>query len=664
MESRPAPIRALLTLSAAALIAAACSDSARMQRQLTSEHPVERAAAAESLGVWGAHDALHGLRAALDDSIPGVRERVVSALGRIGGAELTPLIAGIAVNDPDPGVRRSAAHSLARADAPRGIEVIHPLLRGPTPTVQLRAVEACTDILRASNGDLPQTVRGEIGATLGDLVRSVQVKRAELPGNWRAWSACWDSEIAPDDTIEVVADQAVIALAWLGGAEAGRGLMEAFGGLLAPNVKDSALATIVIRDDTTLIGAIVAQLGTNVVSSRLRAVQVLGGIPHPHAAEALLGATSDRASDVRRAAWIGLARIHGGQVLPDSERIGLSHRLALSEPVRAAAQKALQSRIPFETIGAAVLLHACDAVDDPAAVAEAVARHSAAVSGDSVCSIALYRALEVLPGGQRDIPSVAAAIEPGFTARSVGVRAAAVRASGKWVAPYRRGVILGALRSYASAAMIRAALIAIRHMHSSDYTAEVLNAFGADSATRIEAARTMAALAYDNAQAVRYLVLMLSNIEPDRRHTAVEAIGILASQLRREETLDSTAPALQAAIPWLAQMAHEEEVAANRAHALWALGYLPSYETNEALGVGLDDPSEEVRIAAAEGLIRLRGDVALSAVRPLAFGASEEGRLRIVSALSGMQTARAQNLLREISVRDPSPRVRWAARPS
>jgi HEAT repeat protein len=339
----------------------------------------------------------------------------------------------------------------------------------------------------------------------------------------------------------------------------------------------------------------------------------------------------------------------------------------VSEPIQQIALHALVSASPYEAIPAAIIL----ASAENAVAAEHLARFAGDRSIAREWRIAAYRALEWIPLPESEPRNMAAAIGTGLRdQRDADVRRGAIKAAGRWLAPDRHGEIRRALASD-DTLTVRAALIATRYLDETgaleeigalEYTADILPLFDADSLTRYEAARTLAQIGYSDAQTINYLVLTLTHDDADKRHAAVEAIRILARRVFEEGRTDAYATSLEPATKWLTEIARTEDVAWRREHALLTLRYLPSFESEEALGLGSEDPAECVRIVAAEGLAETRGDVALPVIRMIYRDASEAGRLRIVDAVGRIGSEKAYGMLREISVLDASAKVRANAR--
>ncbi len=648
--------RTAAAVAAVALVVAGCSRTARMERRLSSDGAVERAAAAESLGVWGASEALASLVEAVGDTVPGVRERVMEAVGRTGGPGEVSVLVGRLLGDSDPGVRDRAAWALSYLAPDTSALILARAAGGPTETIRLRAVCGLTDLARYAGTGLSATARRVVGGALGDVVRSTQAGREEIPGNWFAWDAVHTGSIAPEDTAEVVGDQAAIGLAWLGGAESGAGLMDALRGVAGAGVRDSVLATLAVRNDRLVIDAIVGEMDTRMTSARRHAVDLLGRIPHSVAVSGLLAASEDASGDVRAASWAGLAAVHGVRIIPGVQVV--SRPLPMIDAAVTTAANAAATAGEARIAVPAALLLGPGAGD---AAVDVLSAHAIDARTPVEWRVAAYTAIESMPVAGPVSARAERAVSVGVRSSSGDVRAAAIRASGRIPFSGREREIRRAFESD-DPRIVRAGLIAVRTAGLTQFGADVLGQFVSDSLTRAEAARTMAALAVADRQHMNYLVLVLTNNDPIRRHTAVEGIRVAASRLWAADSLDAYRSVILPAIPWLAQIGRQETSPDYRAHALDALGFVPSHETNEALGLGLDDPSEVVRLSAAVGLVRLRGDVALSSISPLAFRASDDARRRIVHAVGGIDGERAREILRRVSVLDRSWRIRNSAR--
>jgi HEAT repeat protein len=671
MKRRNLIVRLLgIALAIAAIMMTGCSKESAMQRQLGSDDPVERAAAAESLGVWNNLETLEFLISALDDTIAGVRERTAEALGRLRAADtqqIAPKLINKVFTDPDDGVRSYAAIALTTHSPDDAASIVATMLQGPTGEAQLRSVEAVTQIVQNAGSNLSPDERVGLGSSLADLVRTVQELRSELPGDWRAWQHYRVGAITQDDTLDVIGDQAAIALAWLGGMEAGRGLRDALNGLLAPVVRDSLLCILALNADTIVIDRLIGGLETNITSGRRRAVDLLAGIPHRKAETALLTATHDPAADVRRAAWAGLARMYGHSLPNDDGPVPTFALHELTPDVEARAQQGINSQDVRTALPAAVLLAAHSGVD----VADHLARLVSAPSTSDEWKIAVYRTLEWIELPDAQPMAMPMAIARGIRSSNEDVKAAAIRASGRWLAPDRHGEIQRSLLSESQTIQL-GALVAVRHLHDtgaltgavgpSHYAADMLSLFSADSLVRYEAARTLATLARSDRQIVGYLTLILTNDQPERRHAGVKALGLLAESLWRDGNLAAYKESLSHAIPWLAQIGREEDREWRRAHGIWALGYLPSYETDEALGLATGDPAESVRVQAAIGLSRMRGDVGLGAIRRVAESVSKLRQIEIVDAVANIGTERSRTLLERFAVTLTSAQARLRAR--
>jgi hypothetical protein len=109
-------------------------------------------------------------------------------------------------------------------------------------------------------------------------------------------------------------------------------------------------------------------------------------------------------------------------------------------------------------------------------------------------------------------------------------------------------------------------------------------------------------------------------------------------------------------------MVRDEADSSDRLNALSALRYTGFNGLEEALGVSLGDPSENVRTMAAVAVAKLRPELSIPSLRSIALRGSESHKAEVVRALGEMTIPQARDLLRLVSVVEPSPQIRWAAR--
>lgn len=138
-------------------------EMARLRRQLTSTHPLERERAVRTLKQLDDPDVQRLLVDALDDDSQHVRQAAAGALGDVGAGESVPALAR-ALKDPNDHVRQAAAGSLGRigpAAAPT-LSALRATSRDPNDHVRQAAVDAIGDI-----GD--ETAQAVLLAALEDL---------------------------------------------------------------------------------------------------------------------------------------------------------------------------------------------------------------------------------------------------------------------------------------------------------------------------------------------------------------------------------------------------------------------------------------------------------------------------------------------------------------
>jgi len=628
-----------------------CSRVKKAQENLAEPDPLVRAAAVDSLHAWKTVEAAPLLRQAIGDSMPGIRERIVDALGSFAEPADIALLISMATNDPDDGVRAHSARALMRIAPDSALGLMVPLLQGPTATRSLRTANALTRMILAAQKPLAPQTRERLGASLGGVVMSMQAHRGETPGNWRAWESYLDGHITPEDTADVAADQAAVALAWLGGAESGGGLMSALRGTISPLLRDSLLSVIASRDDQIVARGLIDGMHTNVVAARKRTIRLLGRFPHSLCVEELLALTSDRDASIRREAWQSLLHLHG-YTLADDEDSPRLPRATPSPRVREGALRAMTSADLNVAMSAAMLRAQSGDVEGVRALVR-IGR-----SGGSRVLATTCRALSQISPDEATAPDVAPVIARALRSAQVDVRVAGYRALGTWGMPDPESHVRAGLND-GDGRIVRAALDAAADLRLDGLMADVLSAMAADSLTRPHVAHALSAMV--GPATTQYVVLALSNRETNRRRTAVEAVRLLASRVWKTDVASEYEPALARAAPFLARIAYQERNPVDRKRALEALGYISAPETDEALGVGLDDPEESVRLTAVIGLARQRPRVSAFTLGKLARTGSEAFRLGVVKALGEIGSEQALEAVRNVSVLDMSPKVRQAA---
>jgi len=647
-------LAAILGIASLAFCAVGCSRVGRAQRGLADPDPVIRAAAAESLGVWRAREAAGAIRPLLRDTSPGVRERAAEALGRLDDmASFKDLLDRI-LADEDSGVRRATARALGASVPDTAAEVLIPFLDDPRATVRLRVAQALTDLITSSRQRLREPTRLHVGSALGAVVQSGQTDTEELPGNKRGWDAYLGAQIAPEDRGEIVCDQAAIGLGWLGSEAAGRGILLALRGTITPVLRDSLFSVLVITGDTLVTEHLIADCGTGIISSRRRAVRLLGGLPNTHAVETLLRAARDPDLGVRREAWRSLLRVHGLRSSEPGEVIPRHDVLELSPELVRMARRALAEGDPIIFMSAARVLVAAGQADGVRALVEYSHRRPAGLA--QVLEI-LAEAPEGLAGISPEV--VRPSVVRGAVSTDPAVRTAAAHALGRWGVPNPASLIPLLLNDRQKDVVV-APLGAVARRRYVDLLADVLPLFGADSIVQVGAARTAASLV--DAHGFNYLILALTTDQLQRRRGAVMAVTLAAERVRQTGEGDQYAPLLARAGSWLARMAIEESDPMDRANAVTALGYTPFEDVEETVGLALGDPSEHVRLAAAVAMSRMRPELCVGSLKSLALHGSVEHRDAAVRALVELAAPPAREVLRVVSLVERSPEIRWRAR--
>lgn len=638
---------------AGAAVLVSCSRVGQARGDLTNPDPLVRAAAAESLGVWRTTDVAREIEPLLRDSIPGVRERAAEALGRLGDSTSFGGLVERILTDDDAGVCRSAAHALARFMPDTAVQVLIPYLDGPTARTRLQVAAALTALIRASKDRFSQATGEDLGWTLSGVVESAQGRRAELPGNWRGWDDFVIGTVASEDTLEVVADQAAAALAWFGGMHVGKGLLLALRGTITPTLRDSLLSILVMEEDSVVTGRLIVDCRANIASSRRRALRLLGGLANASVLEALAGATDDPVPDVRREAWRSLVRLHGLQVPGSDETIPSHHFFVSSPELVARARRGLAQDDRVVVMSAALILFRAGDADAVRALVQWAVRRPEWTED----------ILTLLSGAPKDPSVPLAVVHPviarGITSANSPVRVGAARALGRWQVQ-DAAALLVPLFSDPREEVTVAALQATAQAAYADLLPDVLLLFGADSTVQMEAARTAAALV--NTQSFDYLLLALTTDQLHRRRAAVKAVAYVAERVHDTDQETAYTLALSRAADWLARMVRDEADPRDRLNALSALRYTRFDGLEEALGICLGDPSEDVRAMAVVAVSKLRPELSIPSLRSIALRGSDTHKLEVVHALGEMTISQAYDILRLVSVVEPSPRIRSAAR--
>lgn len=191
-------------------------------RDVTSESPRARAAAAESLG--GAPDgrgdeARKALRPLIDDTVGSVRAAAIESLGRLKDREALDDIVG-RFEDQDPTVRQIALMAAAEIGDRRVLPALERALRSDEPDVRFQAVASLTVVAgEGAIGVLRRVVTDddiEVRAHLADSLGSLETPEARAPLR----------KLLDDDEL-LVRKAAAIGLARCGDDSGARVLVEA-----------------------------------------------------------------------------------------------------------------------------------------------------------------------------------------------------------------------------------------------------------------------------------------------------------------------------------------------------------------------------------------------------------------------------------------------------
>ena len=170
--------------------------------------------AKQRLGEWLARLGGPGAR----PQTPGERERAVAEMSAAGADRLFPLLAPV-LTGPDPEARCAACEAALRIDAPRGIEMVLPLLNDPDSTVRWQACgclhdfgdeRAVAPLIRLLHADPDPTVRGTAAYALGGIGSP-----AAIP----ALLAALESDHEPDELGHSASSRAETALNDIVGAD-------------------------------------------------------------------------------------------------------------------------------------------------------------------------------------------------------------------------------------------------------------------------------------------------------------------------------------------------------------------------------------------------------------------------------------------------------------
>ncbi len=562
-----------------------CSEVRHARGGLTSPDPVVRAAAAESLGVWGITRAIPRLERLTRDTVPGVRARAYEALVRLQYEPADTMLVDAALRDPDASVRNCAAMALAECEPTSAAMLLTDYLDGSSETLKVRSLQALTTIAQIARDSLRIVAFTKSGWHMSGVVIASQEARTELPGNWQAWDAYSATElggsIAPSDTGEVAADQAAIGLAWLGGEQSVPGLARVFSGVVPKAVLDSVLQVVAFRGDSTVLARLLEEVRTNVVSARRRATERLGGLPHITAEEKLVELADDRSNEVRREAWLSQLRIHG--VSLDTTRPAPSFPLRQwsSGTIQKAAE-ASRSRSLGEALGAALVLVR-------AGEAGGVERLLDLISSERLRPRVACRALALVPSeaGDSQAERAAAFIRQRARSRDPETRAAAMQAMGRWRIPGAVELLRSALDDDDRAVQI-SALRTARLQLMRELLPEAMALLSSrDDDLRREAARTSAALV--ETSTVHQLALGVGSNDPYRRRGFVRAVGYAAAKVWATPEAATYGDKLSQGLTLMLLIAQNAARPEDRALAAWAVGYVKAYGVDDGLALASGD---------------------------------------------------------------------------
>ena len=646
----------LLFAALVCVFASGCSRIDRMRRSLRDDDPLVRAAAAESLGVWQASGTLNDVIMLADDPVPGVRTRVYETLGAFNDTAAIGVLMSAVLRETDRGAWQAATTALVMAGADSGIGILLPYLEGETGLERLRASEALTHVARQIPDSISTYSRTRIAWSLGGVVLASQDQRSELPGNWQAWDDYLGGGIAPSDTTEVVADQAALGLAWLGGVESVAGILHVFRGVVSESLRDSVCCVLALREDAAVINRIIRETRTNVSSARRRAALRMSALPSREVEHELCRLTGDSVTEVRVAAWSGLLRQHGvsidtvrptcpGRWLPDWS----------DEAVQAARTAQRSSNTDIAVSASALLAHVC--VSSGVQRLVQIGRHGSTRRKIQACyglGLTPYDCTIGLDSNLRRL------IWSGLRSRNAALRKAALRALWRWDVPGVEPAIRQALESD-DPSLIRAALDAVDARRDTSLLSAVLPLFGTQDETLRKRVAEVAVSLSDR-QSVTYLALALTTADIHRRRGAVEAIGLLGIKTWGTPEAEEYGRKLSHATTWLLRMLARETDPEDRAHAAWAVGYIDAYGVDDGLGLGLGDRAEIVRAESALALARRRPNYSVPSLSQLALRGNVGHRVRAVRALVRIGNGDARTTVRRVSVEDSSPQVRCFAR--
>jgi HEAT repeat protein len=247
------------------------------------------------------------------------RALAVELAARAGSAEASGLVVS-ALEDPDPGVRRTAAAALATLRAPAAVPALSRSLADPQAEVRIEAIRA----LGLIDDD---TVPGVLIGALKDPEVRVREVAADALSRWHSPAvarrlaealASADLRKSAGEVLERMGIMAVQALA----------------DVTTGDHPEASLAAGILLDRIAGPGPFIDELSSIAPDQRFRAVQVLAALGGPSASEALVSALSDPDVRVRSRAASALGALGYLSALKQLRR------MFLTDPVAEAARSA------------------------------------------------------------------------------------------------------------------------------------------------------------------------------------------------------------------------------------------------------------------------------------------------------------------------------------
>jgi HEAT repeat protein len=247
------------------------------------------------------------------------RALAVELAARAGSAEASGLVVS-ALEDPDPGVRRTAAAALATLRAPAAVPALSRSLADPQAEVRIEA-------LRALGMIDDDTVPGVLIGALKDPEIRVREVAADALSRWHS---------------PAVARRLAEALASADLRKSAGEVLERMGAMAVQALADvttgedpeASIAAGILLDRIAGPGPFIDELSSVTPDQRLRAVEVLAALGGPSASEALVSALSDPDVRVRSRAASALGALGYLSALRQLRR------MFLTDPVAEAARSA------------------------------------------------------------------------------------------------------------------------------------------------------------------------------------------------------------------------------------------------------------------------------------------------------------------------------------